>query len=231
MRPVRAHLEAEEPPVSVGIRRFEDEGARAVPEDDRAVAVRASPGQHLGRSRRVGVAEENGEFRVRPREERGMALGADQEHAPVRARPDEGVGDMKTGEKPGALHPDIQGMRGREAEPGGEKPAIAGEVMGRRHRGEDDQVDIFRREPRVVQGPAGRLEAEVARGNAPAREAALFDAGALSDPLVAGVHQARETLVGHDAFGHEHAGASNDGPGGIHLGQIIAGGKLSWHHQ
>ena len=149
-----------------------------------------------------------------------MAFGADQEHALVRARPDEGVGDMKTGEKPGALHPDIQGVRRREPEPSREEAAVAGEVMGRRHRGEDDEVDVVRPDSGVLQGPPGGLEAEVAGGNAPAGEAALFDARALADPLVAGVHQARETFVGHDAFGHEHAGATNDGFWGGHRGKL-----------
>ena len=37
-----------------------------------------------------------------------MALGADEQHAPVRARADEGVGDLQAGEEPRALHPDVQ---------------------------------------------------------------------------------------------------------------------------
>ena len=37
---------------------------------------------------------------------------------------------MKTGEKPGALHPDIQGVRRREPEPGREALTQAGVVFG-----------------------------------------------------------------------------------------------------
>ena len=213
MRSVRPHPEAEKAaPVSrlVGLQH---EGAGAVAEDDRAVALGRAPG-----ARRLGDGP------VRVAEEHGPVLGSTQgkneawHSAPTsrmrRAAPER----MKASEtwspdrKPAhCMRMSRAGRRG-EAEGLREHAAVAREVVVGRHRGEDDQVDVRRpRGPASVERAAGGLGAEDRRGLPAPGELALLDAGPLADPLVGRVHEPREPLVRDDALRHEHPGASDDG--------------------
>src|SRR5207248_1645612 len=82
-----------------------------------------------------------------------------------------------------------------DAELRAEERARAREDVVGRHRREEDVVDVARLEPRGRERALGRLDAEIARALALARIVALADPGALEDPLVRGVHDAREALV------------------------------------
>ena len=190
MRPVCPHLEAEKAAPVARVVCFQDERPGAVAEDHGPVPVRGPPGEGFRRDGPFRLAEHDGPLRVGPGIERGVALGADQENAAEGPRADEGVGDVKSGEKARALHPHVQCVGRRESQPRREQSAVAGEIMRRSHRREDDEVDVGSLEPRVVQGPARRLEAQVGGGGAGARQPALFDAGPLANPLIGRVHQA-----------------------------------------
>src|SRR5262249_25898770 len=74
------------------------------------------------------------------------------------------------------------------------------EVDVRRQVPEEDQVEVLGANRRRAQRLARRLEAEVGRARVRGDEAALADARALLDPLVAGVHQLGEIVVGHHAL-------------------------------
>src|SRR5207253_28692 len=89
----------------------------------------------------------------------------------------ERVRDLQAVEEPGALLPDVE--RGDRAEPELvlEQSAAAREVVVRRHGGEDDVVDLFLRNARVLEGCLGRADAEVARGGPRLDVVALLDAG------------------------------------------------------
>ena len=208
---VGVHPEAEETPPVLRRVGFEDEGAGAVAEDDGPVAVRRAPGERLRPHRALGLAEHHPPLLLAPGKERGMALGADEEHPPGRARADEGVADLESGQKAGALHPDVERRSRRQAEAPRQDPAVSGEVVVGSHGRENDEVEIFGGETGVRDCPPRRLEAEDRRGLAAAGEAALLDAGPLADPIVRRIHQPREARIGDDALRHEHAGASDDG--------------------
>ena len=77
------------------------------------------------------------------------------------------------------------------------------------------------RDSRVVQGPSSRLRRRGRTRRCPGGPAALLDPGALADPLVVGVHEAREPLVGHDSVRDEHPRAADDGRGGAQPLRII----------
>ena len=139
-----------------------------------------------------------------------MTLGSDDQHPPIRAGADERVGDLERGEEPRALHPNVEGVRTVEAELPGEQPAVAREVVVRRHRREDDEVEVLRLEARVRERASRRLDSQ-GRGGVPlAGVAALPDAGALPDPLVARIHEERHPLVGDDSGRNVHSGTADD---------------------
>ena len=212
MIPVGPHAEAEEP-AAVRLRvRLEHERAGPIAEQDGAVTVRGAPGATLLRGGAVGLAEEDRPVRVRPRKERGMALGAHEQNPAGRAGADERVADVQAREETGALHAEVEGVRRLEPEPLREEAPAAREVVVRGHRREDDQVDVLRAQPGVVEGPAGGLLREDGRGLPAPGEAPLGDPGPLADPLVARVHELREAVVRDDAFRNVHPGPADDGP-------------------
>ena len=63
------------------------------------------------------------------------------------------------------------------------------------------------REACHLEGPLGGPRAELRSGLPFAHPAALLDAGPGADPLVGGIHQPGELVVGHDPVGHGQAGS------------------------
>ena len=189
------------PAAVAGLVRLEDERAGAVAEEHRPVALRGAPARtprgDTGPSDSPNITAHSASVHGI---ERRVALGADEEDAAVRARADERVGDLEAREEPGALHPDVEGVRRLEAElarrggrrcPGSSGPGvIVAKTMRSTSRG---------LEAGVGEGAPRGLERRGPTTTRPAREAALADAGALADPLVGRVHEAREPLVRDDA--------------------------------
>jgi hypothetical protein len=81
-------------------------------------------------------------------------------------------------------------------------------VVGR-HGGHDNQVEVRRIELSVLASPPRGLDGHGAGRFVRRRHAALQDAGALDDPLVAGVDQLFQVGVAEHALGHVRTGAGD----------------------
>ncbi len=94
-------------------------------------------------------------------EHRRQPLGADHEHLPVGADPDERVGHRQRVHEPGASLLEVQDRRGREAElRGHDGPGVRVRVLGD-GRGDDDEVDVVDLESRVLEGHLDRLAPKI----------------------------------------------------------------------
>ena len=89
-------------------------------------------------------------------------------------------------------------------------------AVGRRGRA-DDEIDVDGIDAGAHQGLARGGDAEVRRELAVVGDVALLDARALADPLVAGVDEARQVVIGHDALGQVGADAADDGSNDCHV--------------
>src|SRR3546814_5839360 len=78
-----------------------------------------------------------------------------------------------------------------------------------RGRAEHDQVDLGGLDAGRFQRTHGGVVREVTGGFAFGRDVALADAGARGDPLVAGVDDLRQVVVGEHLFRQVAAGAGN----------------------
>ncbi len=87
--------------------------------------------------------------------------------------------------------------------------------MVRRHGREDDQVDLVLRHSGALDRLPGRRRAEVRRGRARVDVVAGLDSAALANPLVAGVHDPGQHLVG-DAVRRDLRSAPDD-DGSLHV--------------
>ena len=79
-------------------------------------------------------------------------------------------------------------------------------------RAADHQIQLVRRHAGVVQGLLSSLGGDVTAELVVGADPALADPGALHDPLVAGVNQLGEIVVGHAPIGHVLAQTSNTDP-------------------
>ena len=82
-----------------------------------------------------------------------------------------------------------------------------------RHGGNDDEVDLFRIDAGIRHGHARSFDAVLAGRHAGLDDASLLDARALRDPLIVGVDDFLEGVVGNDLLGEGHTGAGD--PGGM----------------
>ena len=138
---------------------------------DRAVLVEVVGDEPAPRARIDGlehhgpgaVREEHGHVAapVRVLEHRRQPLGADDEHLPVAADPDEGVGDGQRVDEPRAPLLEVQHRRRSEAELRRHDSPRVGVRVLRYGRGDDHEVDVVDLEPGVLEGHLGRLAPEV----------------------------------------------------------------------
>jgi len=68
-------------------------------------------------------------------------------------------------------------------------------------RGDDDQVDVGGRPAGGGQGLLGGLDGQIRHGLVVRRPVSATNAGALPDPVVGGVDDARQVLIGDDVLG------------------------------
>src|SRR6516165_1298088 len=164
--------------------------------DDRPDPGRLIIGARTDHGRPGAVGEDDARRPVGPVDPRGHLLRADHQHVPRAARPHR-VG--RRGERvaePGARRVEVVGSRRDEPEPVGD----GGGHVGQRHLGaacrDDHQVDGRGGQPaRRERLGAGRLghvrDGLVVRGDPPA-----LDPDARPDPLVTGVDDLRQVVVG-----------------------------------
>lgn len=92
----------------------------------------------------------------------------------------------------------------------------AREVMIGGEGGGDDEIDVGRRAPGVLEGRLGRLQAQGHASDAVLGVAAGPDTGALDDPIVRRVHDFFQVEVGDD-LGREVAAGSGDDRSNAHV--------------
>ena len=98
---------------------------------------------------------------IRVLEHRRQPLGADHEHLPVAADPDERIGHRQRVHESGAPLLEVQHRGGGEAElRRHDGPGVGVGVLGNRRRN-DDEVDVVDLEPGVLERHLGRLAPEV----------------------------------------------------------------------
>ena len=191
--------------------------------DDAVLAAAMSQNGRAG-----AVAEKHAGVAIGPVRDRGQFFGADDQHGVVGVRGDELLGDFDSKQKTGA--------GGRDIETGGVLRAdfLLHETRGRRKQhvrrggGDEDEIDLLRRNLRLLERFQRGLRRHVAGLFVFRRDATFFDAGASGDPLVAGVDDLREVGVGEAFLRHVTAGA-NDRDGPARFTGARARARLSFH--
>ncbi len=168
---------------------------RAVAEEHREAPMACTPLVGFLADLSVGLAAEH--IPVFPWHESGVGISAHDENGLGSARAYQAVGDLECVRYGSALLTDVQGGHAGNAEFGAEQAARAGKDIFRRHGGHDDEIDIFRFDIRVAEGALGRLQAKVTNTFAFLHKVPLGDAGSWTNPLVAGVHDLRQGVVGN----------------------------------
>src|SRR5690349_7152280 len=161
--------------------------------DDRADAHLVGGSDH--RAARAVGEDEGGAAVVQARDV-GEPLDADHQHVLGAAAADHVRAEREAVAEPGAGGRDVEGGRLVGAELVGDRGGDGWGLQHVRHRRDDHAVDLRRLDAGPLHGLAGRghrhhLDALVGPGEAP-----LLDAGALLDPLVAGVDGLDDLGVG-----------------------------------
>ena len=115
-------------------------------------------------------------------------LRADQQDVLEHAGADVRVGDRQPVDEARALLADVEARDLLQPERALHEHAGAREVVVRRQRRVDDQVDVLRLEPGALDRLLARLRAERGAGLARLDPVPLLDAGPLDDPLVRRLH-------------------------------------------
>ena len=193
----------------LALHRLHHHGRRAVAEEHDQVAEAVRPLALLGSGGRVAAPVEVLELRLRPGHEAGVDLRPHEEHGLGQAGADVGVGELQAVEEAAALLADVEAGHVAQAELRLQQGAAAGEEVVGGHGGEDHEVHLVLRHPRVLEGLAGGGDAEVGGGRPLVHEVAGLDAAALPDPGVARVHEPRQHVVG-DPVGRDLRSAPHD---------------------
>ena len=140
--------------------------------------------------------------------------------------PDPGVGHGQGVHEAAALRPDIQGRNRADPEIALQVYAVPGREVVRRRGCVHDRVQLVSRGVGHLECPGRGAQRQLRTGLAFADPATLLDARAGADPLVSGVHDLREVVVGHHPIGHREAGAQQTGSG--HVDSLGRGVGKNW---
>src|SRR2546425_11137359 len=146
----------------------------------------------------------------------GEQFGADHQGVFRLARLDELFRHAHPEEEPGARGRQVESAAGRGAEVALDEGRGGGQRHVRRNRRADNQVQVFGGNAGHVERLARRLHGELGSCLRRPGLTALLDAGALGDPLVAGVPHLRKVFVCDDLLGQRCAGAENPCQDHIH---------------
>src|SRR5699024_10882444 len=130
-------------------------------------------------------------------------LHPDDEHVPGHARAHEGVGLADPVAVPRAGRGDVEGRRGAGSDEVGDERRERGRLVEVGDRGDEDDVDIASREPRLAESVLRGGHGHVEHAGARIRPGASLDPGALGDPLVGGVDRAGDVVVRHEVLAAE----------------------------
>ena len=147
------------------------------------------------------VAEENAGSPVGPVHQPAEGFGADDQHAARCPRDDQSIGIGQGKDEAGADRLHVKGKAARHAKLGLDhrRGRRKGQIGGR--GGDDDGVNVARRQPRIGQRRLRRPRAQIRSGLPLGGEMAAFDARAAANPFVRRIDQRHEFTVGHHTLG------------------------------
>lgn len=158
------------------------------------------------------VTEENAGIAVLPVDDGGKLVGSDDQNGLRRSRGDVVAGSLHSEKESGAGSRKIETGGVHGTDPGLHEAGGAGEEHVGRDRGADDQVDLLGLHAGILHGGQGGTRGHLAGHHLGTRDAALLDAGARLDPLVAGIDQLLKIGIGHHPVRSVAAGP-DDGSG------------------
>jgi hypothetical protein len=175
--------------------------------------------------RPAAVSEQDGHVPSRRAhvQARALHLRTDDEDVVVESRLDVRLGHRQPVDKPRALGSDVE--RSDRVQPQlllHEHPGSREAQVGR-ECGEDDELDVLRRESRALDGHARRLHAKVGGARPRFHEPAFPDPRPLDDPLLRGVHHGGQFCVRYDAGRQCPPGSKN--PRSSHRSPLTAPGQ------
>ncbi|ENN85877.1 hypothetical protein RHSP_17726 [Rhizobium freirei PRF 81] len=175
-----------------------------------AIRVGAAPLARFENQRTGAVTEENAGRAIRPIEDAGKRLGADDQHTLGKAAANIGVGSRHRIDETAADGLNIEGKAVMHAEPVLNIDRGCRKGVVRRRRRDDDQIEIVGRHPGIGKSSPCRLFAQRGRGLAFAGYITLTDTGALDNPVIAGVDNLFHLGIGHDALGERRPKSANN---------------------
>ena len=178
--------------------------------EDAAILAPARLRLRLEHDRAGAVAEQDAGGAIGPVEDARIGLRPDHQGTLEAAAAQETVRDREAVDEARAHRLQVEGGAMRDAEPGLDRDRAGRKRVVRGGGGEHDEIDRLRLDPGGGKRGLRRLEPHVGGDLAGRRDVALADAGALDDPLVAGVDLAGELLVGEDALRQVAAAAEHD---------------------
>ena len=174
---------------------------RLEPHGERVLAAR-------GQNRRGGpVTEEDARGAVLPVHEAAHLLRRNDEHALRAAAREVAVRDVEGKDEARAGRRHVEGRAGR-AEALGDGAGLGGDEVVAARGGADDEVKLVGRDAGRLEGAAARLAREVVERLGGA-DAAAPDAGPGENPLVRGIQELREVVVGDGARRKRRARSQN----------------------
>jgi len=126
-----------------------------------------------------------------------MDLGADQQQRACLAGLEQRIRNLQSVDEAGALLADVERGDVPDAQLVLEDAAAAGEVVVRRHGGEDDVVDLFLRDAGVRERFLRGAHAQIAGRCALLDVIARLHPAALADPGIGRIHDLGELIVGY----------------------------------
>ena len=108
----------------------------------------------------------------------------------------QGIGQLQRVDHRRALLADVERRDTHRAQLGSQNGRRARQDEVRRHRREEDVVDVLGRQLRRSERALGGFEGQVRGSYTIGRVVTRDDPGSLLDPLIGGLHHAREIVVG-----------------------------------
>lgn len=146
------------------------------------------------------ISEEHTGRPVRPVQDLRKAFSSDHHRTLATAGGQHGVRHIERIDEPGADRLHIEGHRLMRAKLVLHLGRSRGKGVVRRAGGDDDEIKVAGYEPGTVQRLLRRMPREVRCLFSLGNDMTLRDAGALANPLVAGVDKSRQLLIRHDPF-------------------------------
>ena len=157
------------------------------------------------------IGEQDAGGTILPVEEAGHGVRPDDQGAFGAAGADELIGDAQGIDEARADRLDIEGGDALNPQPRLDDAGRAGKDLVRGRGGEDDEIDLPGLHPGRGHRGLGRRHSQVGAALALGDHVPLADASAAEDPLVRGVDDLLQVLVGDDPLGQITAGAQNAG--------------------